>query len=127
MTLVETALLATDALERRAGEDCKATAGIANGSGISAGPALDQMVFAALRRWAVLDGYKWDPQVGDVDVLAPFPLVMRRSVWEQLADQAEQLAAEAIAAEAEVAASPTCSANWDCQGRSGRCWGIRHH
>jgi hypothetical protein len=53
-----------------------------------------------------LEGFKWDPQVGDAAVLAPFPLVMQRSVWEQLAGQAEQLTAEAIAAEAEVACRP---------------------
>jgi glutathionylspermidine synthase len=41
-----------------------------------------------------------------VDVLTPFPLVMRRSVWETLAAQAEQLAAEAIAAEAEISGRP---------------------
>ena len=75
-------------------------------SGIRTGPTLDPAVFAALRRRAVLEGCKWDPQVGDVDVLTPFPLVMRRGVWEKLAAQAEQLAAEAIAAEAEVACHP---------------------
>jgi hypothetical protein len=74
--------------------------------GLRAGPTLDPAAFAALRRRAVLEGCKWDPQVGDVDVLTPFPLVMRRSAWEKLAAQAERLAAEVLAAEAEVSRRP---------------------
>ena len=47
---------------------------------------------SVLRRRFILDGCKWDPQVGDINTLAPFPIVMPRRVWNQLARQAEQLA-----------------------------------
>src|SRR5437016_4962039 len=64
--------------------------------------AVDAATFSALRRRVVLEGCKWDPQVGDVDTLSPFPLVLKSSVWNQLASQAELLTAEAIAAEEEI-------------------------
>ncbi len=67
---------------------------------------LDSVVFSTLRRRAMLEGCKWDPQVGDVDTLAPFPLVMKREVWQRLASLAEQLTAETVAAEAEIAGRP---------------------
>jgi len=68
--------------------------------------AIDASAFSALRRCAVLEGCKWDPQVGDADTLAPFPLVMKSSVWKRIAAQAEQLTAEALAAEAEILREP---------------------
>src|SRR5688572_19043213 len=69
---------------------------------LRAGPALAPEEFFALRKRAVLEGCKWDPQVGDVGTLANFPLFIRRSVYEQLAAWAEQLSAETFAAEREV-------------------------
>jgi hypothetical protein len=68
--------------------------------------AIDANAFSTLRRRAVLEGCKWDPQVGDVDTLSPFPLVMKTSAWKRIALQAEQLAAEALAAEQEIARRP---------------------
>ena len=68
-------------------------------------PALDAGRFAAVRRRLVLDGFKWDPQVGDVCTLAPFALVLPASTWQQLAALAERLTAEALAAEAAAASS----------------------
>ncbi|MDB6023562.1 MAG: hypothetical protein JWQ04_3419 [Pedosphaera sp.] len=68
--------------------------------------AIDANAFSGLRRRAVLDGCKWDPQVGDVDTLSPFPLVLKASVWNRIAAQAEQLTTEAIAAEEEIARRP---------------------
>jgi glutathionylspermidine synthase len=62
--------------------------------------------FATIRRELVLNCCKWDPQVGDIGTLAPFPLVVRRSVWEQLASWAEALAVEAAGAEAEMLQRP---------------------
>jgi glutathionylspermidine synthase len=58
--------------------------------------------FSKLRRRALLEGCKWDPQVGDIETLSPFPLVMKASAWRRLGRQAEQLAAEAVAAEQEI-------------------------
>jgi hypothetical protein len=74
--------------------------------GLRAESALDAETFSRLRRQAVLEGCKWDVQVGDVATLAPFPLVISHGVWERLAGQAEQLAAEAIAAEVEISGCP---------------------
>ena len=68
--------------------------------------ALDARTFSALRRRALLEGCKWDPQVGDVDTLSPFPIVMKSSAWKRIAVQAEQLAAEAVAAETEILQEP---------------------
>jgi glutathionylspermidine synthase len=67
---------------------------------------VDAETRSALRRRALLDGCKWDPQVGDVDTLASFPLVMKSSTWKRIASQAEQLTAEAIAAEDEISRRP---------------------
>jgi hypothetical protein len=73
---------------------------------LRAGAAVARSAFCDLRRRAVLEGCKWDPQVGDVDTLSPFPLVMRSNTWKQLASQAEHLTAEAIAAEEEISQHP---------------------
>jgi glutathionylspermidine synthase len=73
---------------------------------VRAGYSLDPRVFSKIRCRAALEGCKWDPQVGDTETLSPFPLVMKRSVWEQLAFQAECLSAEASAAEEEIFRRP---------------------
>jgi glutathionylspermidine synthase len=73
---------------------------------LRAEPPIDPDAFSAIRRRAVLEGCKWDPQVGDVSTLAPFPLVLKSSTWTVIASQAEQLAAEAIAAEEAVSGRP---------------------
>lgn len=68
--------------------------------------ALEQKDFISVRREAALEGCKWDAQVGDITTLAPFPLVLKRSHWKKLALWAEQLAAEAVEAEIEIAQKP---------------------
>jgi len=73
---------------------------------LRAGPVCERAAFSAIRRSAMLNGCKWDPQVGDVETLANFPLVMPRRTWRQLATWAEQLSREAVAAEQEVLHSP---------------------
>ena len=60
---------------------------------------LDPSAFAEIRRRMMLEGCKWDPQVGDVATLAPFPIVLPAVVAGALARLAEQLAAEVLAAE----------------------------
>jgi glutathionylspermidine synthase len=62
--------------------------------------------FARLRRRLILDHFKWDPQVGDVTTLARFPLVLPSDVVRGLFDLAESLAAETLAAEAELLERP---------------------
>ncbi len=71
-----------------------------------AGERLAPSMFAAVRRRALLEFCKWDPQVGDVAVLADFPLILRTGVWRELAALAEQLTRETLAAEQEVVARP---------------------
>src|SRR5262249_38717541 len=44
-------------------------------------PRLDLEQFTAVRRRMVLDGFKWDPQVGDVGTLADFALALPPTVW----------------------------------------------
>lgn len=70
------------------------------------GGALGAREFEPLRRAAMLRHCKWDAQVGDHATLAPFPLVLRRAVAAQLETWAERLAAEAMAAEAELVRAP---------------------
>ena len=72
--------------------------------GVRAECALEPKTVAAIRRKAALEGCKWDTQVGDLTTLAPFPLVMKRSVWQQLAVWAEKLTSEAEVAEKEISA-----------------------
>jgi glutathionylspermidine synthase len=67
---------------------------------------IDVASFSFLRRRALLEGCKWDPQVGDVATLANFPLVMKSSVWGDLAAHAEKLAAESATAEIEILQRP---------------------
>jgi glutathionylspermidine synthase len=62
--------------------------------------------FAVVRRRAIFECCKWDPQVEDVATLAPFPLVMRRQAWDEIAALAVALAAEAAGAEEELARRP---------------------
>ena len=73
---------------------------------IRAGEPLPDDVFVAIRTRLVLHHCKWDPQVEDVSTLARFPLLMSRSTWMQLCDDAEQLAAEVIDAEGELLDRP---------------------
>jgi len=61
---------------------------------------------ARLRRRAIFECCKWDPQVEDVSTVAPFPLMLRREAWDEIARISEVLAAEAIAAEDELARRP---------------------
>lgn len=72
----------------------------------SSRPAIDAVRFVQVRRQAIFDCCKWDPQVEDVATLAPFPLLLRREVWHELAALAEALAAETDAAESELLGRP---------------------
>lgn len=55
--------------------------------------------FQAVRDETIFAACKWDPQVGDTSVLHPAPLVLHSRAWRQLANLAEGLARETIAAE----------------------------
>lgn len=73
---------------------------------IRAGPLLSSDSFTAIRRLIVLEHCKWDPQVGDISTLAPFPLFIKPLTWRQLAAWTERLAAESAAAESEILERP---------------------
>src|SRR5687768_18438691 len=61
---------------------------------------------ARLRRRAIFDCCKWDPQVEDTSTVAAFPIVLDRKSWQEISTAAESLAAETLAAEAELAERP---------------------
>ncbi len=63
-------------------------------------------LYATLRRKMMLDHFKWDPQVGDVETLARFPIVLPAGVVSDLATMAESLAAETTTAENELLGRP---------------------
>ncbi|HEX3128461.1 MAG TPA: glutathionylspermidine synthase family protein [Thermoanaerobaculia bacterium] len=67
---------------------------------------VDPAEHARLRRRAIFECCKWDPQVEDVSTVAPFPLLLRREAWDEIAHLSERLAAEAAEAEEEMARRP---------------------
>ncbi len=75
-------------------------------SGLRAGASLAPSIFHGLRRRTMLEGCKWDAQMGDVDTLAPFPLLLSLASWRELAQLAERLTAETVALENAVLARP---------------------
>lgn len=88
---------------------------------LRAGNRLPPEDFAEVRREMVLGGFKWDPQVGDVSTLAPFPLLLARSTWRQLCAWTEELARELIAAEAELLGRPELHHRLACLGGFETC------
>lgn len=73
---------------------------------LRAGLALDNEIFTSLKRRLMLEHCKWDAQMGDVQTLADFPLLLPAREWQILASFAEQLTAETLAAEEEVLQRP---------------------
>ncbi len=69
-------------------------------------PPLDDAAFEQVRRRAIFDCCKWDPQVGDLPSIAPFPLALEPRAWEELAAAAEALARETHAIEEELLRRP---------------------
>jgi glutathionylspermidine synthase len=79
---------------------------IDGGVAVAAGPVLNRETFIGIRRHMVLKACKWDPQVEDVSVLQPFPLLLRQTQWRYLAARAEALARETCAAERALLGRP---------------------
>lgn len=79
---------------------------IGNRPVLHAAESLDPATFEVIRRRAILECCKWDPQVGDVETLAPFPLVLAGDEWRKLSAWTEQLSAEALEAEHELLEAP---------------------
>ncbi len=62
--------------------------------------------FADVHCRMILEGCKWDPQVGDGATLAPFPLLLPAAVARTLGQLAERLSAEALDAERTLLERP---------------------
>ncbi len=73
---------------------------------LSASAALSPGAHAALRRRMIFDHHKWDPQVGDVAVIAPYALEITAGEWQRVGRLALQLHAELLEAEAALLESP---------------------
>ena len=70
------------------------------------GRSIAPAAFGEIVRMMALDHHKWDAQVGDVAVLAPFPVVLSRGAWREIASAAEALARETVAVEDELTGRP---------------------
>ncbi len=69
-------------------------------------PPLDAAAHREVRTAAIFDCCKWDPQVGDTDVLARTPLVLRAGAWREIAALSESLYGETLLAEEAILAHP---------------------
>ena len=68
--------------------------------------ALPRREAVVVRRRAIFDCCKWDPQVEDVCTIADVPLVLEAAAWQELVGSAEALAREVAAAEDELRGRP---------------------
>lgn len=87
-----------------------------------AGEALGAREYRLLRRRAIFECCKWDPQVEDVATLASFPLILNAQAWAVLSRSAERLAAETLAAEAELRGRPDLHADLGLPRALRWCW-----
>lgn len=67
---------------------------------------INPKTFAEIRRAAIFECCKWDPQVEDVCALSPLPLVLTAEAWNELVSLAKELAHETIAAETAILQRP---------------------
>jgi glutathionylspermidine synthase len=67
---------------------------------------ISAQTFADMRRTAIFECCKWDPQVEDICTLSPLPLVLTADAWNDLVFLAEDLARETIAAEFAILQRP---------------------
>ena len=61
---------------------------------------------SAVRRRAIFECCKWDPQCEDVNVLCPFAIVLEPDEWNLLSNAARELAREVLDAEREILLRP---------------------
>ncbi len=69
---------------------------------LQAGDALSRELFHDIRSQMVLQHCKWDPQIGDVSTISPFPLLLKSGHWRYLSDMTTLLSQEAFEAEKEL-------------------------
>ena len=67
---------------------------------------LPPAIARSIRRRAIFECCKWDPQVEDVSTISDVPIVLDGEAWQELVVNAERLAAETSAAEEELRARP---------------------
>jgi hypothetical protein len=60
---------------------------------------IDARIFSEIKRAAIFECCKWDPQVEDVCTLSPLPVKLTSEAWKELVSLSEKLAQETIAAE----------------------------
>jgi glutathionylspermidine synthase len=70
-----------------------------------AGVSLPAAARREVRERTIFEHCKWDPQVGDVSVLHPAPLLLRPEAWREIARLAEAMHEEVLGAEAAVVSS----------------------
>jgi glutathionylspermidine synthase len=63
-------------------------------------------IVSTIRRRAIFECCKWDPQVEDVSTIADVPIVLDAQAWSELVTHAERLACEVVAAEEELRQRP---------------------
>ncbi len=63
-------------------------------------------ILRSVRRRAIFECCKWDPQVEDVATIADVPIVLQRREWQEIAGAAELLAREVEQAEHELRNRP---------------------
>ena len=71
-----------------------------------AGKCISLESWRRLRIRMIFDHCKWDPQCGDLEVLGRFPLLLETQTADELADLAEKLTREALAAEEQILRNP---------------------
>jgi glutathionylspermidine synthase len=74
------------------------------------GEPLEPDVRADIRRTLELRHFKWDAQLGDVEILSAAPLLMSRSAWNELASLAVRLFDETLALERALLENPSARA-----------------
>lgn len=74
-------------------------------------PSLDLATHREVRAATMFECCKWDPQVGDTDVLSRTPLVLRMEAWNEISALAETLYAETLGAERAILEQPRALAH----------------
>jgi len=67
---------------------------------------LPPAIARSIRRRAIFECCKWDPQVEDVSTISDVPIVLDAEAWQELVVSAERLATETAAAEEELRQRP---------------------
>jgi hypothetical protein len=68
--------------------------------------ALPPAIARTIRRRAIFECCKWDPQVEDVSTISDVPIVLDAGAWQELVVSAERLAGEVTTAEEELRQRP---------------------